>query len=330
MGEQQPRPDPRLPGGREPSGIPVAAGGARGGRRGGPWLLGLTVALVVAIGMVVAYHTTRIPDPAGAAQSASQQSAAQLAPSDAEQTPASTGPHPVNRLADNPVELDNLSLAPSTCVVPAYPSDNSGRAAFYEAAKSCLDAVWQPLLAAAQLPFSPAKLVLFGSSVGTPCGEGVQAEGAFYCDGSATIYVSPEKFSKSERVADSQTGVFLSVMAHEYGHHVQDLSGIFAEAGDRREKAGVDSPAGLEISRRTELQANCFAGMFFAAVTSRGSVTARTVRQAGADIAHRGDTKRGPADHGSFAHSGLWFQRGLAANNTSACNTWVAPAADVS
>lgn len=298
-------------------------------RQRGHWFLGLTVVLVVAIGMAVAYQATRVPEQTGALPVPSQ-----LVTAPTSTTPGSTTPevrpHPVYRLADNPVEIDNLSLAPSTCSLPKYPGDSRGQGDFYSAAKSCLDAAWQPLLEAAHLPFSPVKLVLFGSSVGTPCGEGQQAEGAFYCDGSATIYVSPEKFSRAEKVPNSQTGVFLAIMAHEYGHHVQDLSGIFAEAGDRREKAGADSPAGLEISRRTELQANCFAGMFFAAANGRGSVNAKTVRQASADIAHRGDTKRGPADHGSLGHSAMWFERGRQANNTSACNTWTAPPTEVS
>lgn len=313
MGEEQPPGAARSPKG----GSPAAS------RSRGPWLLAVAVTAVLAIGLTVAYDTTRESGPTAALGGPAPRAAS--APAAPSQTP-----HPVYRLADNPVELDNRSLAQSTCVLPSYPSDNSGRATFYAAAKDCLDRAWQPLLAAAQLPFAPATVVLFGSTVGTPCGQGVQAEGAFYCDGSSTIYVSPEKFSTTERISDSQTGVFLSIMAHEYGHHVQDLSGIFAEAGNQRVQVGPDTPAGLEISRRIELQANCFAGMFFAAVQGRGSVPAKVVRQASADIAHRGDTKRGPADHGSFAHSALWFERGRQANNTSACNTWAAPAAEVS
>lgn len=71
----------------------------------------------------------------------------------------------------------------------------------------------------------------------------------------STVSMSPNRYGNHD-------GFYLAVYAHEYGHHVQELSGISSEEWNQRVAAGVDSPVGLELSRRSELQAQCFSGMF--------------------------------------------------------------------
>lgn len=78
----------------------------------------------------------------------------------------------------------------------------------------------------------------------------------------------PEQWTNGEPLK------YLSVFSHEFGHHVQEVTGILDEANRRERRVGRDSPAGLESSRRTELQAQCFAGMFIDfIVDSRGPYT---------------------------------------------------------
>ena len=125
---------------------------------------------------------------------------------------------------------------------------------------------------------------------------------------------------------DGIPAVVIGVLAHEYGHHVQDMSGILLAESRREKTAGRDTEAGLELSRRLELQANCFAGMFLASVAGRGSITKSMAATGAAAFADGGGEK----DHGTAPNQGRWAQIGYQQNKTAACNTWAAPQGDVS
>ena len=95
----------------------------------------------------------------------------------------------------------------------------------------------------------------------------------------------------------------------------------------QRYEAGLNSPAGLELSRRNELGATCFGGMFLASVAGQGSITTALLSQVARDQARRGDIagSRIPRDHGSTQNNAAWFTIGLRQKSTSACDTWQAP-----
>ncbi len=236
----------------------------------------------------------------------------------------------MNALGDNPLFAGDVGTPAVTCTLARWRTDPQSAAAFFASAMPCLAAAWQPVLQRAGLPFSPPALEApAGNSVGGPCnGSEGRSFAAFYCPKNHTIYMPFGALQTDQYGA--HPGVYLAVFAHEYGHHVQALAGVEDAYWQRRYDAGADSDAGLELSRRLELQAQCFSGMFLAATFGRGSVD-RNLMQEASGTQDRGDHIAGaPRDHGSDAHTIGWWQQGADKNRTYQCNTWLANPNDVS
>ncbi|OLF16520.1 hypothetical protein BU204_16225 [Actinophytocola xanthii] len=238
--------------------------------------------------------------------------------------PSATTPRPVYSLADNPLFAAGLGAPPVTCRLSRWATTPRAAAAFLTSALPCLDAAWGPVLRRAGLPFSPPALAFpAGTAWTSPCGAVAAGRGevaAFYCGRNKTVYL-PFGGLQTESYG-ARPGVYLAVLAHEYGHHVQDLSGVRYAYATERHEAGPDTGPGLELSRRLELQAQCFSGMFFAAARGRGSVDASILADARASQ-DRGDHHAGrPRVHGTDAHNSAWWELGVRHNRTARCNTW--------
>src|SRR5699024_2660323 len=136
---------------------------------------------------------------------------------------------------------------------------------------------------------------------------------------------------RSTQQYGAHPGVYLAIFAHEYGHHVQQLSGILDAYADAQYEAGANSAHGLELSRSTELQAQWFSGMFLGSTAGGGGdVDQQSYREAW-NSQNRGDEHNsGPRDHGTSEHYRAWWQQGTTNNRTQKCNTWAAESADVS
>lgn len=108
------------------------------------------------------------------------------------------------------------------------------------------------------------QLVIVDGSTSTQCGTASNATGPFYCPPEETVYVDPTFFGLLRSQYDASAGSLaqLYVLAHEYGHHVQNLIGVFQEHPNNG--TGPDSNG-----VRTELQADCFAGAWVAAMTQQ-------------------------------------------------------------
>ncbi|PRX44184.1 hypothetical protein B0I33_11262 [Prauserella shujinwangii] len=244
---------------------------------------------------------------------------------------AAPGPRKVLKLADHPLLRDpEAGLQNLACHLPAWRSDQASAEAFFTAARRCLDAAWRPLLEHYDLPFSSPELHFpKRSSFQTECGTiqvGI-ATAAYYCEND--LYV-PFAGLQTDQYGDSP-GVYLALFAHEYGHHVQELAGIMDAAWERIYAVGQDSPAGQEMSRRKELQAQCFSGMFLGSHVERGgSITREMYENAWRDQDTRGDDTSGTHDHGSNAHYAGWWRTGAVHNRIAQCNTFAAAPADVS
>ncbi|SHG37253.1 hypothetical protein SAMN05444320_108190 [Streptoalloteichus hindustanus] len=233
-------------------------------------------------------------------------------------------PRPVPKLADNPLHNPNLGMAKTNCALPRWGgADPNAQLAYYEAAVGCLARAWDPVLAAAGLPTGPPRVFTPTSPFNSPCGNNnPPTRPAFYCQGN--IYMPPLYFSQVERQPVDQPAIYLGVLAHEYGHHVEQLSGVMDAAWRLRYDHGEGSPASLEISRRLELEATCLGGMFFAGVVGNGSVSRATYDTVLRDNYNRGDSPGNgrPRDHGTMRNNGAWFQQGAEKNRTYQCNTW--------
>ncbi|WP_199433896.1 neutral zinc metallopeptidase [Qaidamihabitans albus] len=240
-------------------------------------------------------------------------------------------PRKILKLADHPLLQDpDAGLQNLVCELPPWRTDQAAAEAFFTAARQCLDAAWGPLLEHYNLPFTPPTLHFpTGDGFSTECGNiqvGI-ATAAYYCENS--LYV-PFAGLQTDQYGDNP-GVYLALFAHEYGHHVQEVAGIMDAAWEEIYAAGQDSEAGLEMSRRKELQAQCFSGMFLGAHVDRGGTITRDMYdKAWQDQETRGDDTSGTRDHGSNAHYADWWRAGAVDNRIADCNTFAASSADVS
>ena len=225
-------------------------------------------------------------------------------------------------LATNPLLTYPASLAQNTCALPKFSRDPERLRAYLTAELGCLDTAWKPVLTALNMPFAPTKLTMDGSS-GSCRSRDDSTPVAFYCGADNELHMPVDSVLDG---TDGIPAVIVGVLAHEYGHHVQDMSGILLAESRREQNAGRGTEAGLELSRRLELQANCFAGMFLASVAGRGSISQSMAADGAAAFADGGGEK----DHGTAAHQGRWAQIGYQENKTAACNTWAAAQGDVS
>ncbi|MGH3765124.1 MAG: neutral zinc metallopeptidase [Pseudonocardiaceae bacterium] len=223
----------------------------------------------------------------------------------------------------NAIYRADLQVPAVTCVLPAMGTTNRQLEAWVQASVICLDNAWQPVLVTAGLPFSRPGIRRFSGNIPDRACLDVTAT-AYYCPADKVISVSPDRELNPIPVAH-RTGWLLMTMAHEYGHHIQELSGI-TEAGDRTQADHpYRSPAWLQLNRRMELQANCFAGVGIAAMSGRGSVGAGELADAASGSSGGDDAQPGlPRDHGTMANNLKWFQTGLDAGRPAVCNTWLA------
>lgn len=232
--------------------------------------------------------------------------------------------------AANPLLTDpEATLIPARCAYSPWGTQVDAARKFFESAATCLEAAWKPVLAEANLPFQSPTLNVSASTSGitTPCTGTTTNFAAFYCPANKTIYM-PISQLQTDLFKDNWV-VYLSVFAHEYGHHVQAMSGILRKANSERVDAGARSTRGLELSRRVELQAQCFDGMYLGSSASGGSLTNSQITVAKRDARGRGDAPSDSRDHGTPENSGAWFELGVDKNRTAQCNTFTAAANSV-
>lgn len=243
-----------------------------------------------------------------------------------------SGPAPVYELADNPLFASKrYGLQNIACALPRWEMNPAAAERFFRGAQKCLDESWTELLDAVDLPSrAPSLRFPSGTSWPSPCGTVDSSEAvAFYCGENETIYMPYEGLQADQYRA--HPGVYLAIFAHEYGHHVQYLSGIWDTYQDARQEAGEDSAKGLELSRRAELQAQCFSGMFLGSTVNEGGDINQQIYDEAWDTQDRGDENgNGPRDHGNNNHTSGWWQQGATENRTYQCNTWSIDSSEVS
>ncbi|MDN3480446.1 neutral zinc metallopeptidase [Arthrobacter sp. APC 3897] len=206
-----------------------------------------------------------------------------------------------------------------------------------------LDSYWGPALAAEGMAYTEPGVVLFSGRTDTGCGSATSAVGPFYCPADEQTYYDTAFFDELVARYGASGGPLAQeyVVAHEFGHHIQNLTGVLgASASDPR---GADSAA-----VRTELQADCYAGLWAgnaASVPAPGStepflaeLTAADVQDALSAAAAIGDDRiqsmaAGQVNpeswtHGSGDQRQAWFMQGYDGGTIASCNTFSAPDLD--
>ncbi len=229
---------------------------------------------------------------------------------------------PVYALTDHPLFAQHVGLGRVDCELPEWRDEPEAARVFYRAAVRCLDAAWEPTLRGAGLPFRPARLDAPATvdAVRSPCPQ--DGRPASYCDTDETIVIPYD--AAGAATARSRRGAQLALLAHEYGHHIQQVVGVLRAYTDRRTEAGWQTAAGLELSRRLELQAGCFAGMFFGINHGRGDIDQQTWDEAADRARAAGDRPGATRVRGAGHNVWGWWKWGSDKGDTWECNTWYA------
>jgi predicted metalloprotease len=191
-----------------------------------------------------------------------------------------------------------------------------------------LDAYWSETFAASGESFQKPGAEIFTDGVNTQCGAASSAVGPFYCPLDQTIYLDLGFYDDLESRFGAEGGPFaeMYVVAHEYGHHIQNLLGLLEQ--------GRDTGAGSGAVR-TELQADCLAGVWGAHAVDTGflqPLTREQIAQALNAASVIGDDRiqeqtQGQVNpetwtHGSSEQRQEWFSNGLEAGSIEGCDTF--------
>jgi predicted metalloprotease len=223
-----------------------------------------------------------------------------------------------------------------TQVGTGTPSDETGR--FVSAILGSTEADWKEVFDQAGKSYQPPTLVMFSGSTQSGCGFARAAMGPFYCPVDQKVYLDTSFFQDLERRfrgcdVGSKTCQFSQayVIAHEIGHHVQNLLGILPKV--QQAKQGVEQADANALQVRVELQADCLAGVWANRAQAKwqfiepGDVEAalQTASAIGDDRLQRqsqGYVVPDAFTHGTSAQRARWFTTGLKSGQVASCDTF--------
>jgi predicted metalloprotease len=205
---------------------------------------------------------------------------------------------------------------------------------FVAAVLGSTEDTWTELFALGGRRYNKPTLVLFSGAVQSACGFAQAAVGPFYCPADRKLYIDLA-FYRDLQDRFHAPGDFAQayVVAHEVGHHVQNLLGIADEVQAARRKGGERQANALSV--RMELQADCLAGIWAAQANrtkrilepgdiEEGLGAAAAVGDDRLQMASRGYVSPESFTHGSSDQRVRWFRRGLDSGNIKVCDTFTA------
>ena len=201
---------------------------------------------------------------------------------------------------------------------------------FVSAVLDSAQATWHRKLPAGGATYTDAKLVLFRDAVESACGMGQTAMGPFYCPGDQKVYIDLGFYDElKQRFGAPGDFAQAYVIAHEIGHHVQNLLGLERQVREAQQRNPSQQNA---LSVRMELQADCLAGVWAHDAQQGGYLDAddpaealnaaasigddRIQRSAGARVSPESFT------HGTSEQRVSWFKRGFESGTVEACDTF--------
>jgi len=214
----------------------------------------------------------------------------------------------------------------------AKPQDPAAR--FASVVLADTEDVWGQYFAQRQQRYEAPRLVLFRGSTPTECGQGQAAMGPFYCPADHRVYIDLGFYDTlRERLGAPGDFAQAYVIAHEVGHHLQNLLGISAKLDQARGRVSQREYNALSV--RLELQADCLAGVWaYHSQQGKGWLEAGDIDEAlnaasriGDDTLQRqsqGTVVPESFTHGSSAQRVRWFKRGQSSGELGSCDTFKA------
>ncbi|MEV4893367.1 neutral zinc metallopeptidase [Nonomuraea sp. NPDC055795] len=215
------------------------------------------------------------------------------------------------------------ALAPGACVEKPVAAGSVAQAkAYVRTVYTCLNKAWRAHFTGAGLEFGQPSLTFVTKKGARFCGEKWADQAGSYC-------VKTRRFAISldDKMLEDPSDLFLmDVVAHEYGHHLQNIAGLhhaylYEPYRSKKEE--------LEQTRRFELQAECLAGVFMGSVWESLDRTEDDWDYLLDIVKSSGDETTKIKDHGKGGNQRYWLDKGFTAAAPSACNTWTAPASRV-
>lgn len=193
---------------------------------------------------------------------------------------------------------------------------------------------WNGIFRAEGLTYREPTLTLFSGQVRSACGFASSAAGPFYCPADSKVYLDTSFFGELHRRFGA-SGDFAQayVIAHEVGHHVQNLTGILPRFNEMRQRMSTEEANRMSV--RVELQADCFAGVWAHFTDQKGLLeqgdieeALNAARQIGDDTLQKrqqGYVVPESFNHGTSRQRQEWFARGFRNGRISDCDTFNNP-----
>ncbi|MDP3899414.1 MAG: neutral zinc metallopeptidase [Mesorhizobium sp.] len=214
----------------------------------------------------------------------------------------------------------------------ARPSDEMSQ--FVATVLAETEDVWNGIFQAEGRTYTEPSLVLFSNQVRSACGSASSASGPFYCPGDRKVYIDLAFYDQLARQFGA-AGDFAQayVLAHEVGHHVQNLTGVLPKFNQMRQQ--MSEVEANRMSTRVELQADCFAGIWGHFTDQKGLLEAGDLEEAlnaankiGDDTLQKktqGYVVPDSFNHGTSAQRQKWFKRGFDSGKLADCDTFNNP-----
>jgi predicted metalloprotease len=221
--------------------------------------------------------------------------------------------------------------APPPSSAPLNPNDQTRN--FLSRVVGGTEAVWAEVLPAQTgVRYQPATLVIYDGATRSGCGGARSAMGPFYCPIDKKVYLDTSFFrDMKSKYGGGGEFAYAYVVAHEIGHHVQDMLGILGKVDDAKQNMSQTQANALSV--RVELQADCLAGVWAANANQkwrileqgdieRALATAQAIGDDRLQTASRGYAVPDSFTHGSSAMRQQWLTTGLKSGQVNSCNTF--------
>jgi len=207
--------------------------------------------------------------------------------------------------------------------------DQAGQ--FVSSVLASTEDTWTEIFANHGARYQAPKLVLFSNAVASGCGTQSSAAGPFYCPGDSQVYIDTDFFNELQKMGAPGDFAMAYVIGHEVAHHIQNLEGTSMKV--QRTQRRVSKTESNQLSVLTELQADCYAGVWAHHTQKRTNFLEEGDLEEGLNAAAQiGDDTllrkagRTPHEsmytHGSSAQRQQWFTEGLRNGDVSRCNTF--------